>query len=583
MTRDELIIQTQDSIRNAIHDYSYASASADAILCGYTDDFIAKFASESIKAKSDLRNLFSKSPNWNEKLDAIVLDCCITHEPDVIIVINNLRCLLCDLDKKGVKHPMFGGYIIIAFFTLTYCYQSISNANKSYSEPTVNKHTYWLKYDFLNETDPDKFNAYRDRITERIIKLFPGAYEPGKKPGKILREICNQLGILDEHKNSPYQHYFAAVSDELTAKTKRTKLFVSLNPAHFLTMSNPKDDERGDTLVSCHSLNEDSKYRAGCTGYALDKVSFIAFTCADPNDNSSLNTRKTSRQMFAYNPYNGLLLQSRMYNTNGGTHGVQAESSVYRNLITRELSMLENKSNDWTVHMSQSAIDKYIITDDKFGGYEDWTYPYFEPRIFIRSGLDNCIEPFTIGHAGMCLHCGDDISSNIYCDSCYGHCQCDYCGRYFSPDDLDLYEIHDTEGAEYYCCDECYKKHCFACSCCHESFTDDCMNTVYGIVHDASCRHLYDTAYEHTAETHVCDDCFDHYYHTCDNCHDAYIYNTLVPIHDEHGNAQYFYCESCAENDAYYCEECGNYFENDITNACPICSQHKSDVLSDNF
>ena len=42
------------------------------------------------------------------------------------------------------------------------------------------------------------------------------------------------------------------------------------------------------------------------------------FTVADPADKETLNNRKTTRQVFAYKPGNGLLLQSRMYNTSGG-------------------------------------------------------------------------------------------------------------------------------------------------------------------------------------------------------------------------------------------------------------------------
>lgn len=71
-------------------------------------------------------------------------------------------------------------------------------------------------------------------------------------------------------------------------------------------MSNPKGDHRGTTLTSCHSFNStEYEYNNGCTGYARDKVSFIAFTVADPADKETLNNRKTTRQVFAYKPGNG--------------------------------------------------------------------------------------------------------------------------------------------------------------------------------------------------------------------------------------------------------------------------------------
>jgi|GEM_PF-3698475 len=36
---------------------------------------------------------------------------------------------------------------------------------------------------------------------------------------------------------------------------KLDALFISLNPAHFITMSNPIDDKRGETITNCHSFN----------------------------------------------------------------------------------------------------------------------------------------------------------------------------------------------------------------------------------------------------------------------------------------------------------------------------------------
>ena len=48
-----------------------------------------------------------------------------------------------------------------------------------------------------------------------------------------------------------------------------------------------------------------------------------------------------------YKPGNGLLLQSRLYNTYGGTSGEQADSNLYRDLIQRELSDLEHAPNLW--------------------------------------------------------------------------------------------------------------------------------------------------------------------------------------------------------------------------------------------
>ena len=62
---------------------------------------------------------------------------------------------------------------------------------------------------------------------------------------------------------------------------------------------------------------------------------------ADPDVPETLNNRKTVRQIFAYQPGNGLLLQSRLYNTSGGVRGAHEDSKLYRDLIQRELAELE--------------------------------------------------------------------------------------------------------------------------------------------------------------------------------------------------------------------------------------------------
>ena len=166
----------------------------------------------------------------------------------------------------------------------------------------------------------------RGKLVESFRKNFP---EPLK-------------GVADNSAGSQFQRLFAQFADELSTRKIDFKLFMSINPAHFVTMSNPKNDRRGTMLTSCHSFNSTAyEYNNGCSGYARDGVTFIVFTVADPEVAETLNNRKTSRQLFMYKPYNGLLLQSRLYNTHGGTRGEQEESKLYRDLVQRELSELE--------------------------------------------------------------------------------------------------------------------------------------------------------------------------------------------------------------------------------------------------
>ena len=52
-----------------------------------------------------------------------------------------------------------------------------------------------------------------------------------------------------------FSYLYAQIADEMTSHKINFKLFVSLNPTPFITMSNPKHDEHGDTLTSCNSFN----------------------------------------------------------------------------------------------------------------------------------------------------------------------------------------------------------------------------------------------------------------------------------------------------------------------------------------
>ena len=180
-------------------------------------------------------------------------------------------------------------------------------------------------------------------------------------------------------------------------------------------MSNPKGDKRGSTLTSCHSLNStEYGYNNGCSGYARDNYSIITFVAADPNNPENLNNRKTMRQIFAYMPNNGLLLQSRLYNTTGGTYGAQAESKIYRDLMQREIAELEQAPNLWKTYTYFNNTQCTISAGTGFGGYPDWMYQNFAAKISIRSDKADSYEPFFVGTYGLCI-CSAGRECNIVC------------------------------------------------------------------------------------------------------------------------------------------------------------------------
>jgi len=182
-----------------------------------------------------------------------------------------------------------------------------------------------------------------------------------QKKSKVFIALCKALGIWQD--SGEFQVKFSALCNEFNAKKINFKLIVSINPAHFLTMSNPHGKEKivngevvrnaagrpvmiltngkNETVVSCHSLDSSGCYRNGAIGYARDAVTMIAFTVKDFNDKESLNYRKTSRQLFMYEVGNGVLLQSRLYDSEisgdsyGGVEGNADDIEKYK--IYREL------------------------------------------------------------------------------------------------------------------------------------------------------------------------------------------------------------------------------------------------------
>ena len=64
--------------------------------------------------------------------------------------------------------------------------------------------------------------------------IAPKAYRPNKKKSRIFKLICGALGVTNETVGSKFQKFYA----------------------HFVTMSNPKEDTRGNEVTVCESCFE---------------------------------------------------------------------------------------------------------------------------------------------------------------------------------------------------------------------------------------------------------------------------------------------------------------------------------------
>ena len=522
MDMEKIIARAEQNIRTAIADYG-RHTTQKTVLEDITDTFIHKLAVDSSYAKQGLRELFSKSPAWHPELDAIVINGTRTRDPDYNRAFD-IECRILDKSWTELWDESF---------------EQLRNAMMWFVCP--------------NASDEDK-EAYLNALH----KIAPKAYAPGKKPSRVFKAFCKALGVVDETAGSEFQKLFAQFADELSTKQIDFKLFVSINPAHFLTMSNPKEDMRGKMLTSCHSLNDtEYEYNNGCCGYARDDVSFIVFTVDDPSNPELLNNRKTSRQIFAYRPGSGLLLQSRMYNTSGGTYGAVKESNVYRDLIQREISDLEGAVNLWKTGDSYNKYSDLVDAGDGFGGYKDWVYDNFDGHVSIRKDAD-CPDPLLIGRAGLCVVCGDETSYGMYCDECRPKKYvCDRCGC--GTDDYSA--VYDANHEVIHVCSGCFEDETFMC--------DECGN-----------RHV-NSVMVHYGNHTICQSCAEDRMRRCAICGEEHIMSRMRRV--AIGDRVEWVCER--HSDMFTrCGRCGYY--HDHSDVCPYCGMSvlsRPDILSDLF
>lgn len=567
MDIEKVIAQSEENIRQALRDYAAHTSQTD-VMDDVSDKFIERLARDNAYAKMELRELFSQSPVYDAKLDALVINGTRTHDPDPARIVTLARDILDAARGTIINNFCFCGehaWSIAGFFAY-----------------------------------PEDEGARREGI--QVMQMFaPKAYKEGRKPSRIFKQVCQALGVADETAGSQFQRLYAQFADELTTRKIGFKLFVSLNPAHFITMSNPKWDERGNTLTSCHSFNStEYDFNNGCTGYARDSYTFIVFTVDDPSIPETLNNRKTTRQIFAYKPGNGLLLQSRMYNTSGGVYGAAEDSKLYRDLVQREISALEDVPNLWKTRLCVDDEDGYIFDDCVsagvgFGGYRDWTYKDFDAHISIRADHADDWEPLTIGTWGLCVVCADETNMGVYCSDCKDGCRhetytCDECGEDFDYED-DLYTVHNRRGEEIQVCEDCRDRYYTQCDECGEWFpNDDMARTANGDYVCQDCLREYYTEcaecgdYEkdddmryvidaHGEEVKVCEDCRDRYYTKCDKCGEYHPDDDMTVAFDGDG-CRLQVCPSCLSEHFEECRECGEFYETSAMEdgLCPDCA-----------
>lgn len=371
-----------------------------------SDAFIERLAMDAATAKKELRQMMRHSRYWNEKLQAWAIP--IQHSISV-----DEGFVLQTVNQMWAMSSMSG--------------ETLTNA--------VNAREYFL---------PNGENkAY---AVEAIEKITGKRLNKGMKKSKVFMKVSKALGVYSLKRGSTYQKLESQLFTAWEPRVIKDTLYVSINPAHFLSMSNPKGDSRGEMLTSCHSFNGHYNYKSGCVGYARDEVSLIAFTAETVFGDDSLLNRKTSRQLFFYK--DGALIQSRLYTSrtgklNSGYGGVNSadghwEYGVFRAAIKKEIARCEGvpkigwKNSDYRrkIHcvdgnpdnVHDLKINRFGIeawSDEAFGGYPDWEefardngmikVSVRKDRLTRYGKWDNDRQGMDIGAAGLNLRDGKEI------------------------------------------------------------------------------------------------------------------------------------------------------------------------------
>lgn len=310
--------------------------------------FINRLAEDATNAKRSLRDVLSRSDYWLEDLQALKIPMVHERTPNYNRI---YQCLISIWRNKD------------EWYDLNY---SVRDKLQDIAA-------------FIASPD-EKAGA---DVADELEQVAPRIYREGQKKTKLFTKLSLKLGLGDPNQGTSYQNQlWQAACEEFKAGAEHYSLYLSINPAHFLSMSNPVGDTRGDSMVSCHSFNSGG-YKGGCVGYARDNVTMIAFVAADEGE--GLLNRKTSRQLFFY--HGGALIQSRLYTSrNSGSYGgiSSSEASEYweykdfRLAVQTQISVGEAEPNRWITcpyRTRRGSLNKYNVLAYKhvsFDGYPDW-------------------------------------------------------------------------------------------------------------------------------------------------------------------------------------------------------------------
>ena len=203
----------------------------------------------------------------------------------------------------------------------------------------------------------------------------------------------------------------------------------------------------------------------------------------------------------------------------------------YRGVVQKAIAKCINEPNFWTLEREQSSVDEHIETHEDALHYRDYDHEW--ANISLLKSIDTAYTAVSVGYTAYCLDCGDNMheSGSLHCDDC-GE------GRYscYGCDDrIDEDDIVWVEGDTY--CTDC----AHYCEHCHENFTGDSYT-----VHNSRGYNM-----------DVCESCAQEDFYYCENCYEYHHSDNTYST--DNGS----YCNDCFHDNFTRCTKCDDDVNND--------------------
>lgn len=459
----------------------------------------------SIDSKEELIDMLRKHPNWNEERGAVVFkNYTEIREANFAEACGCIRCAISYFDYNNKYEKII--------YNLT---------TKITSSEVTEEMLEYIK------EHKESYGEFRIRKGQKITKVFRKMLDAGIKEDKKYRNDDSLFTYIERE--------YAKFADYTKPAELKRNLYLSINPADFLLMSN------GNSWSSCHYF--DGCHRGGTLSYALDRSSMILFTTEAKENIYDVLERKINRQVYCYQ--NAQLLQSRLYPSYNDLN----KAKLYRNLVEEIICECTGMDNLWFV---RSDVNKFNV--DSYGDlhYPDWHYSDYNTRFCINKGfINDDLTSIKVGSDGACPVCGDAIeeSESFHC---YSHgnnrTECACCGEWYDSDDCEEFYINGE-----------WVNVCWRCR------EDD------RIIWCARCDSWhYEENMTVTVDGHMlCTSCIE-YVSQCDHCEEYCRYESNLNLaYDANGNEIYV-CNSCL-NELDICPHCGNGYDGLKDGCCPSC------------